>query len=104
MSVLLHFRGNVEMPQTLRLLPPTPDSQGMLYFSVRTRAEGLYNNRVSSKFLGTPGISKGWSPWVRSRQEQLEADLESAWKQDPQLLLEMKATPEVHEKSERATK
>jgi integrase/recombinase XerD len=39
---------------------------------------------------------KHYSPWVRSRQEQLEADLESAWKRDPLVLLETKGTPEVH--------
>jgi serine/threonine protein kinase len=43
---------------------------------------------------------KHYSPWVRSRQEQLEADLESAWKRDPLVLLETKGTPEVHGKTE----
>jgi integrase len=39
---------------------------------------------------------KHYAPWVRSRQEQLEADLESAWKRDPLVLLEARGTPEVH--------
>ena len=29
---------------------------------------------------------KHYAPWVRSRQEQLEADLTNAWKQDPELV------------------
>jgi hypothetical protein len=41
---------------------------------------------------------KHYSPWVRLRQEQLEADLVSAWKLDPIALLEAKGTPEVHGK------
>ncbi len=44
---------------------------------------------------------KHYSPWVRLRQEQLEADLESAWKRDPLVLLETKGTPEVHGTKER---
>jgi len=39
---------------------------------------------------------KHYAPWVRSRQEQLEADLPNAWSQDPLILLETKGTPEVH--------
>jgi hypothetical protein len=34
---------------------------------------------------------------VRSRQEQLEQDLQRAWSQDPIALLEAKGTPEVHD-------
>jgi hypothetical protein len=37
-----------------------------------------------------------YSPWVRARQVQLEADLERAWKPDPLVLLETKGTPEVY--------
>jgi hypothetical protein len=44
---------------------------------------------------------KHYAPWVRSRQEQLEADLVSAWSKDPLILLEAQGTPEVHEKEER---
>jgi integrase/recombinase XerD len=39
-----------------------------------------------------------YSPWVRSRQEQLEADIASAWRRDPKVLLEAKGTLEVQEK------
>jgi hypothetical protein len=38
---------------------------------------------------------------VRSRQEQLEADLQRAWEQDPIALMETKGTQQVHEKVER---
>lgn len=43
---------------------------------------------------------KHYSHWVRSRQEQLEANLERSWKQDPIVLAETKGTPEVHGKRE----
>jgi hypothetical protein len=49
--------------------------------------------------MGHPSVritEKHYSPWVRSRQDQLEADLESAWKLDPIALLETKGTPKVH--------
>jgi integrase len=42
-----------------------------------------------------------YSPWVRSRQEQLEADLQHAWQHDPIALAEMKGTLEVHAKNRR---
>jgi hypothetical protein len=44
---------------------------------------------------------KHYAPWVRWRQEQLEADVRSAWDRDPVALSETKGMPEVHEKSER---
>jgi hypothetical protein len=43
---------------------------------------------------------KHYSPWVRSRQEQLEADVARVWSQDPLVLLETKGTPLGHEKNE----
>jgi integrase len=42
-----------------------------------------------------------YSPWVRSRQEQLEQDVRRVWEQDPVALMQTKGTPEVHEKTER---
>ena len=42
-----------------------------------------------------------YSPWVRSRHEQLEQDLRRVLEQDPVALMQTKATPEVHEKTER---
>jgi hypothetical protein len=44
---------------------------------------------------------KHYNPWVRSRQEQLEADVARAWTRDPIVLAETKGTPEVHGKTER---
>ena len=41
-----------------------------------------------------------YSPWVRARQEQLEADVRRTWDEDPLLLSETKGTPEVHERVE----
>ncbi|HUX10018.1 MAG TPA: tyrosine-type recombinase/integrase [Terriglobia bacterium] len=37
-----------------------------------------------------------YSPWVRARQEQLEAEVRDSWKRDPVVLLQTKGTPEVH--------
>lgn len=46
-----------------------------------------------------------YAPWVRSRQEQLEADLRRAWSQDPLALMGFvqpeKGTKKVHEKRQR---
>jgi hypothetical protein len=42
-----------------------------------------------------------YAPWTRSRQEQLEADLQRAWSEDPVALMQTKGTPEVHGKPER---
>ena len=41
-----------------------------------------------------------YSPWVHTRQEQLEEDLKHAWEQDPVALMETKGTPEVHGKNQ----
>jgi hypothetical protein len=41
---------------------------------------------------------KHYSPWIRERQQQAEADVKRTWTQDPIALLETKGTPEVHEK------
>ena len=38
---------------------------------------------------------KHYNPWVRSRQEQLEADLERAWGRDPIIHLEAKVTQQL---------
>jgi hypothetical protein len=44
---------------------------------------------------------KHYNPWVRSRQEQLEADLERAWSRDPLVLVEAKATRRLRGERER---
>lgn len=46
--------------------------------------------------LGHQSISiteKHYSPWTRSRQEQIEADLAAAWKLDPALAVDPAHTP-----------
>jgi len=72
-------------------------------FAVELLLTGVPIERVSV-LLGHQSVritERHYAPWVRSRQEQLEADLESAWKLDPLVLLETKGTPEVHGKVER---
>jgi integrase/recombinase XerD len=69
-------------------------------FAVELLLAGVPIERVSI-LLGHQSVritEKHYAPWVRSRQDQLEADLESAWKRDPMVLLETKGTPEVHGK------
>jgi integrase/recombinase XerD len=71
-------------------------------FAVELLLAGVPLERVSV-LLGHQSIritEKHYAPWVRSRQEQLERDLESAWSRDPLVLLETKGTPEVHGKTE----
>ncbi|MGB6200380.1 MAG: hypothetical protein WA871_10320 [Candidatus Acidiferrales bacterium] len=36
---------------------------------------------------------KHYSPWVRERQEQAEADIRRAWSRDPLVLMENSAQP-----------
>jgi hypothetical protein len=43
---------------------------------------------------------KHYSPWIRERQEQAEADVRRTWEQDPVALLEGKGTLQVHRKGE----
>jgi integrase/recombinase XerD len=72
-------------------------------FAVGLLLAGVPIERVSI-LLGHQSVritERHYSPWVRSRQEQLEADLESAWKRDPLVILETKGTPEVHGNMER---
>jgi integrase len=67
-------------------------------FAVELLLAGVPMERVSV-LLGHSSIrvtERHYSPWVRSRQEQLEADIASAWNRDPMVLLETKGTPEVH--------
>ena len=54
-------------------------------FAVELLLSGVPIERVSI-LLGHQSVritERHYSPWVRSRQEQLEADLANAWKQDP---------------------
>jgi len=70
-------------------------------FAVELLLAGVPIERVSI-FLGHTSIritEKHYTPWVRARQEQAEADVRSAWAKDPVALLEAKGTPEVHGKA-----
>lgn len=72
-------------------------------FAVELLLAGVPLERVSV-LLGHQSVritERHYSPWVRSRQEQLEQDLQHAWSQDPVALMQSKGTPEVHEKSRR---
>jgi integrase len=63
-------------------------------FAVELLLVGIPIERVSI-LLGhqsTRVTEKHYNPWVRSRQEQLEADLERAWSRDPLVLVEAKVT------------
>jgi integrase len=58
-------------------------------FAVELLLAGVPMERVSI-LLGHQSVritEKHYAPWVRSRQEQLEADLVSAWSRDPLVLL-----------------
>jgi site-specific recombinase XerD len=72
-------------------------------FAVELLLAGVPLERVSV-LLGHQSVritERHYSPWVRSRQEQLEQDLRRVWEQDPVALMQTKGTPEVHEKSRR---
>lgn len=72
-------------------------------FAVELLLAGIPLERVSV-LLGHQSVritERHYSPWVRSRQEQLEQDLMRAWEHDPIALMQTKGTPEVHEKSRR---
>ncbi len=71
-------------------------------FAVELLLAGVPLERVSV-LLGHTSIQvtqKHYSPWVRARQEQLEADVRGTWERDPMVLVHTKGTPEVHEKHE----
>ena len=59
-------------------------------FTVELLLAGVPIERVSI-LLGHQSVritEKHYAPWVRSRQEQLEADLANAWSRDPLVLLQ----------------
>jgi integrase len=71
-------------------------------FAVELLLAGIPLERISI-LLGHSSIrvtERHYSPWIRARQEQLEADLERSWALDPILLTQTKGTPEVHRKRE----
>jgi integrase/recombinase XerD len=71
-------------------------------FAVALLLEGVPMERVSI-LLGHTSIrvtERNYAPWVRARQEQLEADVSRVWSSDPLALLEAqsqtKGTRRVH--------
>ena len=72
-------------------------------FAVELLLAGIPLERVSV-LLGHQSVritERHYSPWVRSRQEQLEQDLRDAWSKDPVALMQTKGTPEVHGRTRR---
>ena len=72
-------------------------------FAVELLLAGVPLERVSV-VLGHQSLrvtERHYAPWMRSCQEQLEADLQRAWENDPIVLMEAKGTPEVHEERRR---
>ncbi len=70
-------------------------------FAVELLLCGMPIERVSI-LLGHQSVrvtEKHYAPWVRARQEQLEADLTRAWSTDPLVLSESKVT-RLHEKNQ----
>jgi integrase/recombinase XerD len=73
-------------------------------FAVELLLSGVPIERVSV-LLGHQSVritERHYAPWVRSRQEQLEADLVNAWSRDPVVAFETRGTRELHGKSRRA--
>jgi integrase/recombinase XerD len=67
-------------------------------FAVELLLAGVPLERVSI-LLGHTSVKvteRHYSPWIRERQEQAEADVKRTWAHDPVALLETKGTPEVH--------
>jgi integrase len=71
-------------------------------FAVELLLAGVPLERVSV-LLGHSSVrvtERHYAPWTKSRQDQLEADLQRAWSEDPIALVHAKGTPEVHGKPE----
>ena len=71
-------------------------------FAVELLVNGTSIENVQA-FLGHASVrvtERHYAPWVRARQERAEADVKRSWERDPLVLLETKATPEVHGKLE----
>lgn len=69
-------------------------------FAIELLLAGVPLERVSV-LLGHGSVKvteKHYSPWVRARQEQLEADVKGMWSRDSLALAQTKGTPEVHGK------
>jgi site-specific recombinase XerD len=74
-------------------LAEVPDAHAHRFrdtYAVELLLAGVPIERVSA-LLGHPSVritEVHYAPWVRSRQDQLEADLVNAWNRDPFLLLQ----------------
>lgn len=72
-------------------------------FAVELLLAGVPLDRVSI-LLGHGSVritERHYSPWTRSRQAQVEADLQRAWSEDPVVLMMQQGTPQVHGKPQR---
>jgi len=72
-------------------------------FAVELLVSGVPIERVSI-LLGHQSVrvtEKHYSPWVRARQEQLEADLTRAWSADPIISSQQKVTRWLREENQR---
>jgi len=88
----------------LFVLAKVPKGQGNMLshrfcdtFSVELLLAGVPIERVSI-LLGHQSVritEKHYSPWIRSRQEQLEADVQRAWADDPVIASQMAGTKQV---------
>jgi len=66
-------------------------------FAIELLLQGVPLERVSV-LLGHRSVKvteRHYSPWVRARQEQLEADVRRTWSEDPLFLSETKGRREV---------
>jgi len=71
-------------------------------FAVELLLAGVSLEQVSV-LLGHKSIrvtERHYAPWVRARQEQMEAHLKRSWAKDPVALQRTKGTPEVHGEAE----
>ena len=71
-------------------------------FAVELLLKGVPLERVSI-LLGHRSVKvteKHYAPWVRARQEQVEAEVKRTWSEDPIIFAETKGTYQVREKRE----
>lgn len=67
-------------------------------FAVEPLVSGVPLEQVSV-LLGLRSIKvseRHDSPWMRARQEQLEADIRRSWRRDPIVFAVLKGTPEAY--------
>jgi integrase len=72
-------------------------------FAVELLARGVPLERISMLFghRSLKVTEAHYSPWVRARQEQVEADVRRSWAADPLAFAETKGTRQVHARGER---